>query len=563
MYLSFFRLKELPFNLTPDPRFLFMSRSHREAFEHLVFGIEQRRGFIEVTGGVGTGKTTLCRALLEELDRKVPVALIFNSYLSEMELLKAINDEFGIDSSGGTRKALIDVLNRFLIDQLAKGGNACLVLDECQNLQVPVLEQVRMLSNLETESEKLLQIVMMGQPEFHQLLKSDPLKPLDERIQVRSFLEPLSQEDTGAYIQHRLTVAGSKGDIIFKDGALRIIYEYSQGIPRRINTICDRCLLLAYSHDTYSVSTEYARQAMDEIQGGHQAPRPTPRLASRPKRWLARLGLVVPVALIALIGGGLLGHLLTPSPQKSTPAAALPGPPPVVEERAVPYATPVVRDEIDVPEAGDADLSRKDTELTEAEKPEKPEQAQQVSADRIFSALPRLAPPPAGSRVEDAARLVGMDARRISLSWNDLRRFQRPCLLEILTSDGFSPRYDVLRGISEDGVWVQERAAEGARWITRDELARSWFGGTWILFPFSGKDGKLKPGVRGNAVAQLKGQLAQLGYWNGQPSDLYNDEVRLAVMAFQRDLHLPVDGVAGPQTRGMIIQLLGDAGDAS
>ncbi len=245
MYLSFFRLKEFPFNLTPDPRFLLMSRSHREAFDHLLFGIHQRRGFIEVVGGIGTGKTTLCRALLEELEGKVSTALIFNPFLSETELLRAINEEFGIDASGATRKALIDSLNGFLIEQLRKGGNACLVLDECQNLQVPVLEQIRLLSNLETENEKLLQIVMVGQSEFHEMLKSPPLAALDERIHVRAFLEPLTQEDTRAYIYHRLAVAGSKGDILFTDGALKDVYEYSQGIPRRINTVCDRCLLIA------------------------------------------------------------------------------------------------------------------------------------------------------------------------------------------------------------------------------------------------------------------------------------------------------------------------------
>jgi general secretion pathway protein A len=313
MYLEFFGLKERPFNLTPDPRFLFLSASHREAFDHLLYGIHQKVGFIEVVGGIGTGKTTLCRALLEELEGRVATALIFNTFLSEIDLLKTINQEFGIKYHGETRKALIDALNEFLIDQLSQGGNACLVLDECQNLSPRVLEQIRMLSNLETENEKLIQIVLVGQPEFHHMLKSTGLKQLDERIQVRAFLRPLDPQETKNYVLHRLTVAGARGDIQFSDGAMNVIYSYSMGNPRRINTICDRCLLIAYVQETFKIGRNIAEAALAELRQGESALSQTaPAVTNRPPgRGLSWMALAF-LGVLGIFIGLLLGQWLVP-----------------------------------------------------------------------------------------------------------------------------------------------------------------------------------------------------------------------------------------------------------
>ena len=223
--------------------------------------------------------------------------MIFNTFLSEQELLTSINEEFGVPVPGATRKEIIDALNKFLLERLARGNNACLIIDECQNLQVSALEQIRMLSNLETESEKLLQIVMMGQSEFHDTLKSPALRQLDERIQVRAFLEPLDSEDTRAYILHRLSVAGSKGDVVFTDGALKVIYDYSRGNPRRINTICDRCLLIAYSRDATRISRDHALRALNELRDEGSS-------VARKAGILGKIGWQTPVRwpLIALLG---------------------------------------------------------------------------------------------------------------------------------------------------------------------------------------------------------------------------------------------------------------------
>jgi len=246
MYNSFFGFKENPFSLTPDPNYLYLSQYHKEAFDHFLYGINERKGFIVVTGGIGTGKTTLCRALLGYLNSSTKTALIFNAYISDMEFWKTINQEFGIETAvaAQSKKDYIDGLNQFLLETFSQDSNAVLLIDEAQNLSHTVLEQIRMLSNLETEKEKLIQIVLVGQSELRELLATPSLRQLDERIMVRYDLKPLDKQDVQGYIEHRLVVAGGKGNLRFTTGAFEAIYANSQGNPRRINGICDRALLL-------------------------------------------------------------------------------------------------------------------------------------------------------------------------------------------------------------------------------------------------------------------------------------------------------------------------------
>ena len=272
MYTSYFGLKENPFNLTPDPRYLFLSSQHREALNHLIYGINERKGFVLITGGIGTGKTTISRAFLSVLDKSVDSALIFNSAVSDMELLQTINREFGIKSERGrpTRKRLISALNAFLLKNFAAGRNAVLLIDEAQNLPLSVLEQIRMLSNLETDREKLLQIALLGQPELQKLLDLPSLRQLNERITVRYNLKPLNSEQVQQYIEHRLIIAaGNNGNLRFPDGVCKIIHGYADGIPRRINAICDRALLIAYTRGTSSIDKNIIRQAVDDIGGNY------------------------------------------------------------------------------------------------------------------------------------------------------------------------------------------------------------------------------------------------------------------------------------------------------
>jgi general secretion pathway protein A len=267
MYLDFYGLKENPFNVTSDPDFLYLSQTHKEAFNHLLYGINNRRGFVEITGEVGAGKTTLCRALLGRLDSTTQTSLIFNSSLPETQLLEAIVNDFGIIPERRNKVAFLKNLNAFLLEQLSLGNNAVLIIDEAQNLRSNTLETIRMLSNLETSKEKLLQIILVGQPELRDKLNSPRLVQLRQRISVRFHIKALEKEEIRNYITHRLYVAGSSENISFSDGALDAIYDYSHGIPRVINLVCDKALLLGFVKETHHIEDSIIKKSIREIEG--------------------------------------------------------------------------------------------------------------------------------------------------------------------------------------------------------------------------------------------------------------------------------------------------------
>jgi len=265
MYLDFYGLKEKPFSLTPDPQFLYLSESHRTAIDSLLYGIRQREGFMVVTGDIGTGKTTLCRALLERLDGNMKTAVIFNSFLTEGELLRAILQDLGFTSIGRSKAERIDALNRFLLQQLAQDGHVILIIDEAQNLSIPVLEQIRMLSNLETTKEKLLQIILFGQLELNQKLRSAKLRQLNQRITIRHHILPLNREEAESYIFQRLTVAGAHGSITFSKSALDEIYRFTKGTPRLINLLSDRSLIAGFIDETRHIGKGNVKKAEKEL----------------------------------------------------------------------------------------------------------------------------------------------------------------------------------------------------------------------------------------------------------------------------------------------------------
>lgn len=265
MYERFFFLKEKPFHITPDPRFLYLGRKHGEAIELLAYGINERKGFILLTGEVGTGKTTLCRALLDKLQQGTESALILNPMLSDIELLSTIVHDFGLKPSGRAPRDHIDCLNDFLLERYASGGNAVVIIDEAQHLNPAALEMVRLLSNLETEREKLLQIVLVGQPELREKLKSNQLRQLNQRIIIRYHLDPLDLGETAAYIGNRLEVAGSTGSVEFTPDALKAIHRGSGGIPRMINIVCDRALTAAYIASKRVIDKKITGLAISEL----------------------------------------------------------------------------------------------------------------------------------------------------------------------------------------------------------------------------------------------------------------------------------------------------------
>ncbi len=270
MYESFYSLNRKPFSVTSNPAFLYLSHRHKEALSHMMYGIRERVGFIEITGEVGTGKTTLCRALLNRLDPSVKTAFIFNSNLSETQLLQTILEDLGIKSAAKNKGGLFIELNRFLIEQLRSGGNVAVIIDEAQNLSKKLLEQIRMLSNLESENEKLIQIVLVGQPELREKLKDPSLRQLRQRIVVRYHIEALDRREVGHYIGHRLELAGSNGSgPNFDEKAVDSIHLYSGGIPRLVNIVCDKALLNGFVRESRRITEDTIQQAIHEIEGQH------------------------------------------------------------------------------------------------------------------------------------------------------------------------------------------------------------------------------------------------------------------------------------------------------
>ena len=267
MYLTYYGFQKHPFNLTADPSFLFPSPQHREAMSFLYYGIMGRKGFLAITGEVGTGKTTLCRALLSQLDDRVKTAFILNSNLTEFQLIHAVIEDFGIPISGNSRINLMRALNAFLIAQVREGNNAVLIIDEAQNLSAGQLEQVRMLSNLETAEEKLIQIILVGQPELRKKLDSKSLLQLRQRISIRFHLSPLQRGEIASYIAHRLKVAGGEGRVGFDRKSVELVYEYSGGVPRLINMLCDKALLAGFVLGTRSITAKIVRASIREIEG--------------------------------------------------------------------------------------------------------------------------------------------------------------------------------------------------------------------------------------------------------------------------------------------------------
>jgi len=272
MYEPYYGFAEKPFSLTPDPKYLYRSESHANAFELLQYAIERREGFVVITGDIGTGKTTLCRALLEQTDKKTFTALLLNPFLSEEDLLRAILQDLGVVSRGEERLSrrqpskqdLINTLYDFLLSLVPLGARGVLIIDEAQNLPLPILEQIRILSNLETDKEKLLQIILVGQLNLLPLLRSPELRQLDQRVSIRYQLKPLNEDEAGAYVMHRLAIANG-ARVVFTPAALTLVHEYSGGVPRLINLLCDRALLAGYSAQTNRIDEDLVMTAAEGL----------------------------------------------------------------------------------------------------------------------------------------------------------------------------------------------------------------------------------------------------------------------------------------------------------
>ncbi|HSB78423.1 MAG TPA: AAA family ATPase [Candidatus Methylomirabilis sp.] len=538
MYTSHFGLTEPPFSITPDPRYLYMSERHREGLAHLLYGIQQPGGFVQLTGEVGTGKTTLCRCLLEQLPPKVDVALILNPRLTAVEFLATVCDELRITYPPETWsvKGLVDGLYSYLLEAHAQGRRTVLIIDEAQNLRPDVLEQIRLLTNLETATLKLLQIILIGQPELIRILEREKLRQLAQRITARYHLLHFSRRDTPAYIRHRLRVAGGS-DTLFTPAAMRCVHRLSGGVPRVINVICDRALLGAYAHDQHRVTAGTVRRASREVRGA----------VSWNKRG-GRLGWTLGLGALAVAAAGTT-ILVTPN-HLSLPRDR--GAPAVLSADARPTAVASVSGESQQPvEArpggpidggptaprladllADASLGRDDN-------------AAFASLYSRWGLEPRKTRTGLGC---ESGRSQGVECLFNVGSWNKLRRFDLPAILELALPGGERRRV-ALMALGDNSATL----ALGGREYTfpLSEVERFWDGPFILLWKVPPLESRLiSPGMRGKDVEWLRRKLDEI---EGKPSkgarsNLYDQELKQRVLAFQASRSLSPDGLVGAET---------------
>jgi general secretion pathway protein A len=547
MYTSFFGLHEKPFSITPDPRYLFMSERHGEALAHLVYGVTESGGFVQLTGEVGTGKTTLVRTLLlNRMPDNADVAVVLNPQITVLEFLLTICEELGIDVPGqkDSTKALTDALNRHLLSAHADGRRTILVVDEAQNLAPAVLEQVRLLTNLETSKQKLLQIILIGQPELRELLGRNDLRQLAQRITGRYHLEPLTRDETAQYIEHRLRVAGALGEVI-DAGAKKEVFRISQGVPRLINVICDRALLGAYSQESRVITRRLIRRAADEVSGELER---TPTM----RRLAIAAGLMGVVVVIASIWS------VTPDaePIAAEPAVTTPS---VVQ-------TPIVAEPSEDPTS-----SSPEDPITDGTTVADPPQAtlseelalagELTSTDFALASLFDLWGLEYKSGSQNAcsqASAAGLACLYQRGSWNGLRQLNRPAVLSVVDDDGESHDI-VLIAISDNGS--AELSIGGVNVIHPvSEISDIWFGQSMLLWrPPGGAPVSLAPGSRGGEVVWLRRSLASIDdsyVSDAMNSDEYDSNLQSIVRQFQKNNRLNVDGLAGQQTLILVNSLL-------
>ncbi|QJD28973.1 ExeA family protein [Methylococcus geothermalis] len=525
MYTQFFRLNDAPFSIAPNPRFLYPSAKHREALAHLLYGIkEEGGGFVALTGEVGTGKTTLCRCLIEQLPDNVDVALILNPRLDALELLAAVCDELHIayPRTGASLKILVDALNEHLLAAHAKGRRTVLVIDEAQNLSFDVLEQVRLLTNLETSQHKLLQIILIGQPELTRLLEQERLRQLAQRITARYHLSPLTRAETVDYIRHRLTVSGCPAPL-FTPGALAAVHRLSGGIPRLINIICDRALLGAYAQGKFQADRATVRRAAREVL-------PSVLL---PRFWRP---LALGAAVAVLIGAAALLGDRSPDGDAASSARQAPSATPAHAPAASPQAAPEKADakETLVP-AISSDRARFEDLL-------KSKGVDEAKAFARLFALWKL-DGDAGKPCETAER-QGLRCLSESAGWPVLRLLNHPAVLEFALPGG-EKRFGTLTGIVDGSAMVDFDGESAA--LPLAESPPFWEGRFTLLWRPPVTDvAVLKPGQSSPAVKWLRQRFPA----KKKPADpqRFDEALKAQVAAFQKQHGLIVDGAVGPHT---------------
>ncbi len=537
---SHFGLTEAPFSIAPDPRYLYMSQCHQEALATLLFGVSGEGGFVLLTGDVGAGKTTICRCLLEQIPDTCDVAYIFNPKLTVVELLSTICDEFGIAYPAGntSNKLFVDLINAYLLDGHAKGRRAVLIIDEAQNLSAEVLEQMRLLTNLETHQRKLLQIILLGQPELAGMLERPELSQLAQRIVARHHLEPLTKAEVKAYVRHRLEVSGARRQL-FPNSLMGKVHRLSSGVPRVINTLCDRALLGAYVQGKERVDRATLKQAAREV---------FPQRTARRRNTLPFLkaGLILLAGTAVVVAAALYQQ----HQRRLEAQTALAGPP----RPALP-AIPVAA----ARSIRDTGMSATPAALTAAwptlEWPA--DVPRSSSATLAYAALFRIwgADYREGTDMCDQAERVGLSCRVARGGLDELRHMNRPAVLHMRDSQG--REFDALLMGLNDKAATFVIGSETTH-VALSTLAVQWSGDytlLWRVPPDIHRN--IQPGEGGPAVEWLGTQLARMrGDETRTAKDpVFDDELVLQVKQFQLAQGLVPDGVAGPQTLTRLIAL--------
>jgi general secretion pathway protein A len=563
MYLDHFNLNENPFSLTPDPRYLFMSERHREGLAHLLYGVQQPGGFVQLTGDIGSGKTTLCRCLIKQLPSDTEVALVLNPRLTVIELLATVCDELRIPypAETGSIKVLIDALNRHLLEAHAQGRRTVLIIDEAQNLNEDVLEQIRLLTNLETSQDKLLQIILIGQPELLSLLSGRKLRQLAQRITARYHLLALSKSETCAYIQHRLKIAGRR-DPLFTDRAMRCVYRLSGGMPRLINIICDRALLGAYARDKRRINSAIVRTARRETQGR------VPRHRKLRLAWAFGIAMTafLVIAGILFVSPALRSMLIRDSWGVASNAQSLPVGIEAIrgidgeakEEDGIPDSTKEVSAKLEQPLVpGESASDGNSVNLRLADILANPDLRGRASS--TFASLYALwgvqFPANSSEPACQAGETQGFECLFQVGNWPKLRRFNLPAVLETVLPNGERNRVALIR-LGKDSATL----AIGGRRYTFPllEINEVWDGSFILIWKPPFTPGQLSSGSRGEAVQWVRKALDSLDGTadSSEVSDLYDETLRQRILAFQREQSLIPDGYVGPETLARLTVVL-------
>lgn len=573
MYEAYYSLEVPPFVLTPDPRFLLRSKGHHEILATLLYGITSQKGLMALVGDVGTGKTTLCRALLRELPDSVQSALVLNPHLSDADLIGTILDDLGVERRGATKGELMTALSQYLLATGSEGKTVLVIVDEAQQMSVESLEQIRLLSNLETATRKLLEILLVGQPELEEKLKRNELRQLDQRIGIRCYLKPLPRKETYRYVEHRLRVAGLPGALPFTRSALAKIYKYSRGIPRVINLVCDRALMAGFTNRVREITPTLVTSAVRNLEGGRQGRNRYVRKWS-PAGGMRRAALVVGATVVLLGAGGAAAYWGGFSLDGLR--AGAPAKPPQNIAAAPAALSPAAPSPVGAPSAGQPPVPAAPLALTPgaaAAPPDRPVVSPAAEAQRqlmtrllalwgIQDAAPGAVPPwptnPDGSLdISGVATRYQLSATFLpETTHSHLRAIGLPALVEL--SDAPAGRPYLLRWIGADTATLVAPSGEEARFAL-NTLDPAWTRSAWIVWrnvdqlPLD-PSRDLTPTV----LTTIGLRLQKLGYLSPPVPPSYDSRFQQAVRRFQRAVGgLQEDGIVGPRTAIALSRVVG------